>query len=34
LSDGSVQQFSNSGLHNALQSSGDPTNSWRIALPQ
>lgn len=34
LSDGSVQQLSNSGLHNALQISGDPTNTWRISLPE
>jgi type II secretory pathway pseudopilin PulG len=34
LSDGSVQQYSNVGLQNALQNSGDPTNSWRIALPE
>jgi type II secretory pathway pseudopilin PulG len=33
LSDGSVQELSNSGLRNALQNSGEPTNSWRIALP-
>jgi competence protein ComGC len=34
LSDGSVQQYSNSGLRNALQVSGDATNTWRISLPQ
>jgi prepilin-type processing-associated H-X9-DG protein len=34
LADGSVQQFSNAGLRNALQNSGDPTNVWRIALPE
>jgi type II secretory pathway pseudopilin PulG len=34
LSDGSVQQYSNAGLQNALQNSGDTTNSWRIALPE
>ena len=34
LSDGSVQQYSNSGLRNALQNSGDATNSWRISLPE
>jgi hypothetical protein len=34
LSDGSVQQLSNSGLRDALQNSGEPTNSWRIALPE
>ena len=27
LSDGSVQQYSNSGLQNALRNSGDPTNT-------
>jgi type II secretory pathway pseudopilin PulG len=34
LSDGSVQQYSNSMLHNALRNSGDPTNTWRISLPE
>jgi type II secretory pathway pseudopilin PulG len=34
LSDGSVQQFSNSGLRIALQNSGAPTNTWRISLPE
>jgi hypothetical protein len=34
LSDGSVQQYSNTGLQNALQNSGDATNAWRIALPE
>jgi type II secretory pathway pseudopilin PulG len=34
LSDGSVQQYSNSGLREALKESGDPTNTWRIALPE
>jgi hypothetical protein len=34
LSDGSVQQYSNAGLQNALQNSGDATNTWRIALPE
>ena len=34
LADGSVQQFSNSGLHRALQNSGAPTNTWRISLPE
>jgi type II secretory pathway pseudopilin PulG len=33
LSDGSVQQYSNSGLQEALKNSGTPTNTWRIALP-
>jgi len=34
LSDGSVQQYSNSGLREALKNSGDPTNTWRISLPE
>ena len=34
LSDGSVQQFSDSDLREALQNSGDPTNVWRISLPE
>jgi prepilin-type processing-associated H-X9-DG protein len=34
LADGSVQQFSNSGLPRALQNSGAPTNTWRISLPE
>jgi hypothetical protein len=34
LSDGSVQQLSNSGLREALGNSGDATNAWRIALPE
>jgi len=34
LADGSVQQFSNEGLREALQNSGDPTNTWRISLPE
>jgi type II secretory pathway pseudopilin PulG len=34
LSDGSVQQYSNSGLREALKNSGTPTNTWRIALPE
>jgi hypothetical protein len=34
LSDGSVQQLSNSGLRNALKNSGHPTNSWSMALPE
>ena len=34
LSDGSVQQYSNSELRDALQNSGDPTNTWRISLPE
>ena len=34
LSDGSVQQYSNSGLREALKESGDPTNTWRISLPE
>jgi len=34
LADGSVQQYSNSGLQNALNVSGDPTNTWQISLPE
>ncbi len=34
LADGSVQQFSNAGLLQALKNSGDPTNAWRISLPE
>jgi type II secretory pathway pseudopilin PulG len=34
LSDGSVQQCSDSALQNALQNSGVPTNTWRISLPE
>jgi type II secretory pathway pseudopilin PulG len=34
LSDGSVQQLSDSGLRTALQNSGVPTNTWRISLPE
>ena len=34
LADGSVQQFSNSGLPRALRNSGAPTNIWRISLPE
>ena len=34
LSDGSVQQYSNSELRDALKNSGDPTNTWRISLPE
>jgi type II secretory pathway pseudopilin PulG len=34
LADGSVQQFSNDGLRAALRNSGDPTNTWRISLPE
>lgn len=34
LSDGSVQQTSNSSLREALKNSGDPTNTWRISLPE
>ncbi len=34
LSDGSVQQFSNAGLREALKNSGEATNVWRIALPE
>ena len=34
LTDGSVQQLSSSSLQNELQVSGEPTNTWRIALPE
>ena len=34
LSDGSVQQSTSSALRAALKNSGDPTNIWRIALPE
>jgi len=34
LADGSVQQVSNAGLREALRNSGNPTNTWRIALPE
>lgn len=34
LADGSVQQFSNSGVREALKNSGDATNTWRISLPE
>lgn len=34
LADGSVQQFSNAGLRQALKNSGDVTNTWRISLPE
>jgi hypothetical protein len=34
LSDGSVQQCSDSALQNFLQNSGAPTNTWRISLPE
>jgi len=34
IADGSVQQCSNSGLRTALLNSGDPTNTWRISLPE
>jgi prepilin-type processing-associated H-X9-DG protein len=34
FTDGSVQQLSNSALNHALQNSGDPTNTWRISLPE
>jgi type II secretory pathway pseudopilin PulG len=34
LADGSVQQYSNSSLRKALKDSGDPTNTWRILLPE
>ena len=34
LSDGSVQQCSDSMLQTFLQTSGSPTNTWRISLPE
>ncbi len=34
LADGSVQEYSNSALRNALQRSGTATNLWRISLPE
>ena len=34
LADGSVFSYSNSELRQALQNSGDATNTWRISLPQ
>jgi prepilin-type processing-associated H-X9-DG protein len=34
LADGSVQEFSYSGLRQSLKYSGDPTNTWRLALPE
>ena len=34
LSDGSVWQYSNSQLREALKNSGAQTNTWRIALPK
>jgi len=34
FADGSVQQLSNSGVREALRSSGGHTNLWRIALPE
>ena len=34
LADGSVQSYSNPALQNALKDSGDPTNIWRISLPE
>ncbi|MGA2853716.1 MAG: prepilin-type N-terminal cleavage/methylation domain-containing protein [Verrucomicrobiota bacterium] len=34
LTDGSVWQYSNSQLREALQKSGDKTDTWRIALPE
>ncbi len=34
LSDGSVQQYTSSALRQALKNSGDPTNTWRISLPE
>jgi len=34
LADGSVHSFSNYQLRQALKNSGDPTNIWRISLPE
>lgn len=34
LADGSVQQLSNSSLRQTLKDSGNPTNTWRISLPE
>ena len=34
LSDGSVQQCSDTQLQTYLQTSGSPTNTWRISLPE
>jgi len=34
LADGSVMQYTESGLRKALRDSGAATNTWRIALPQ
>ena len=34
LSDGSVQQYSNPMLRDALRNSGGPTNIWRVSLPE
>jgi type II secretory pathway pseudopilin PulG len=34
LNDGSVWQYSNSQLREALQKSGDKTDTWRFALPE
>lgn len=34
LTDGSVQLLSDSALSNALQQSGNATNTWRISLPE
>jgi hypothetical protein len=33
-SDGSVQQYDINGLRTALKNSGDPTNTWHLALPE
>ncbi|MDR3456991.1 MAG: prepilin-type N-terminal cleavage/methylation domain-containing protein [Verrucomicrobiae bacterium] len=33
LADGSVMQYSDQGLREALRQSGEATNNWRIALP-
>ncbi len=34
LTDGSVWQYSNSQLREALKKSGDTTDTWRLALPE
>ncbi len=34
LADGSVQEYTSSALRTALENSGDPTNSWRLSIPE
>ena len=34
LADGSVQETTSTGLRTFLRNSGDPTNTWRISLPE